>query len=106
MNEVMRSLNLQKNDEILSTNHEYGAMDKVWEFITKKSNSKYIKTEIPTPIESYDKIVELIHPQITGRTKAIFISHITSATGLIFPAEAIVKLAISNNILSIIIYVF
>ena len=35
-------------------------MDKVWEFITKKSNSKYIKTEIPTPIESYDKIVELL----------------------------------------------
>ena len=35
MNEIIRSLNLQESDEILTTNHEYGALNKVWDFITQ-----------------------------------------------------------------------
>ena len=34
INEIVRSLKLNKGDEILSTNHEYGAMDRAWRYIS------------------------------------------------------------------------
>ena len=52
INEVMRSLDLQKNDEILTTNHEYGAIDKTWEYVCSKTGSVYKKQEIPLPIKA------------------------------------------------------
>ena len=36
VNAVARSLPLSRGDEILSTNHEYGACDKTWQFICNK----------------------------------------------------------------------
>ena len=37
LNTVLRSLDLKKGDEILTTNHEYGAMDRAWRFLCKKN---------------------------------------------------------------------
>ena len=33
LNTIIKSLDLQPDDEILTTNHEYGALDKTWSFI-------------------------------------------------------------------------
>jgi len=46
LNTVIKSLDLKNNDEILTTNHEYGALDKTWNFICKKTGAKYIKQNI------------------------------------------------------------
>src|SRR6476660_9857277 len=50
INTVMRSLNLQPGDEILATNHEYGAMDRTWNFFCKKTGAKYIRQSISLPV--------------------------------------------------------
>ena len=39
LNTVLRSLNLKKGDEVLATNHEYGAMDKAWKYLSKKNRN-------------------------------------------------------------------
>ena len=36
LNTLIRSLDLNKGDQILTTNHEYGALDRTWNFISKK----------------------------------------------------------------------
>ena len=36
LNIVARSLNLKAGDEVLSTTHEYGAMDRMWRFLSKE----------------------------------------------------------------------
>ena len=33
MNEIIKSIDLKPGDEVLSTNHEYGAIDKAWGYV-------------------------------------------------------------------------
>lgn len=102
MNEIVRSLDLSPGDEILTTNHEYGAIENTWKFITKKTGAIYKPVNIPLPIISKDNIVEIITSNITDRTKVIFLSHITSPTALIFPVKQICDFARKKGIISII----
>ena len=102
LNTVIKSLDLQPGDEILSSNHEYGALDKTWNYMCKKTGIKYIQTSIPLPLISKEDFINLFLEKITKKTKVIFLSHITSSTGLIFPVEEICKLAKEKNIISII----
>ncbi len=57
LNTVIKSLNLQTGDEILSTNHEYGAMDMAWRYICKKTGAKYIKKDIKLTLSSKDQFI-------------------------------------------------
>ena len=102
LNTIIKSLDLQSDDEILTTNHEYGALDRTWNFICKKKGSKYIKKNIKLPLKSKIDFINTFKDGITKKTKVIFLSHITSATGLIFPVEEICKIARDNRIFCII----
>ena len=102
LNTVIKSLDLKPGDEILSSNHEYGALDKTWNYMCKKTGIKYIQTTIPLPLISKKDFINLFLKKITKRTKVIFLSHITSSTGLIFPIEEICNIAKEKNIISII----
>ena len=72
LNTVFRSLDLQQGDEILTTDHEYGAMDRAWKFLCKKRGSKYIKQKISLPLLSKDQFVEDFLKGISKKTKVIF----------------------------------
>lgn len=102
VNTVARSLSLQPGDEILTTNHEYGAMDYTWEFVCAKTGARYERRTIPVPLHSIDEMVERFWSGVTPRTRAIFISHITSPTALKFPLQEICKRAREAGVLTII----
>ena len=102
INAVARSLKLKSNDEVLSTNHIYGALDRSWRYICAKKNVKFVKARIPFPITSKKEFMNIFMKYVTDRTRVIFISHITSMTAMIFPVEEIIKFAKKNNILTII----
>ena len=102
LNTVIKSLDLKKDDEILTTNHEYGALDKTWNFICKNTGAKYIKQNINLPLKSKNEFISTFIKGINKNTKVIFMSHITSPTGLIFPAEELCQIARENNIFCII----
>jgi isopenicillin-N epimerase len=102
INMVARSVKLQPGDEILATNHEYGAMDRTWRFVCKKAGAKYINWPIPLPLTTPEAFIETFWAGVTPRTKVVFISHITSPTALIFPVKEICQRARQAGILSII----
>lgn len=102
INMVARSIPLEAGDEVLTTDHEYGAMDKTWEFVCEKSGAKLIHHHIPLPIPTADKIVEEFWSKVTPRSKVIFISHYTSPTALIMPIEPIIQLAREAGIITVI----
>jgi isopenicillin-N epimerase len=102
INMVARSVDLRSGDEILATDHEYGAMDRTWRFLCRKNGARYVQQPIPLPVTTHADFVETFWAGITKRTRVIFISHITSPTALIFPVQEICHRARDAGILSII----
>jgi isopenicillin-N epimerase len=101
-NIVARSLQLEPGDEILTTDHEYGACENVWKFMGQKNGTILVKHEIPLPIASPAEIAEHFWQAVTPKTKVIFISHITSPTAIRMPIEMICKKARQAGIITVI----
>lgn len=102
VNIVARSLNLQPGDEILTSDHEYGACDYTWEFICGKSAAKYIRQPLPLPLGSEQDFLETLWRRVTPRTRLIFLSHITSPTAQQFPVAAVCQRARQAGILTLV----
>ena len=107
VNVVARCLGLQPGDEVLASNHEYGACDFTWEFVCAKTGARYVRQEIPLPLEGQDdvvgrEIVERLWGGVSPRTRVIFLSHITSSTALRLPVEEICRRARGAGILTLI----
>ncbi len=101
-NIIAKSFALQKHDEVLSTNIEYGACTRTWKYYCQKASAKFVEQKIDLPIISKEHFLENFFKGITSKTKLIFISHITSATGLVLPIKEICAYARKNNILTFI----
>jgi isopenicillin-N epimerase len=102
VNLVARSLHLQPGDEVLTSNHEYGACDYTWEFICEKSGASYRHHPIPLPATSPENIAEQFLAAIRPNTRLIFLSHITSPTALTLPVQQICARARAAGILTFI----
>jgi isopenicillin-N epimerase len=100
VNMIAKSFALQPGDEILTTSLEYGACDKTWSYYCNKAGAVYKKQPIRFPIESKEDFVEQFFKGLTAKTKLIFISHITSSTGLRLPVEEIVAKAKEKGIMT------
>jgi isopenicillin-N epimerase len=93
VNIVAKSFALQPGDEVLSTNIEYGACDRTWSYYCKKAGAVYKRQPIRFPLETKEDFIRQFSEGITANTKLIFISHITSSTGLRLPVEEICAIA-------------
>lgn len=102
VNIVARSLRFESGDEVLTTDHEYGACDYTWDFVTGRNGVRYIHQHIPLPVQSGDEIIERFWAGVTPRTKVIYLSYITSTTALRLPVGQICKLARQKGILTVI----
>ncbi len=102
VNHIAHSMRLSPGDEILTTNHEYGAMERMWEFICKHTGAHLVRQEVPVPFTTAEAVVEAFWRGVTPRTRIIFLSHITSSTALIFPVREICARAREAGILTVI----
>ena len=99
---IICNLNLKSGDEVLMSSHEYGALIRSWVEWGVKKNIKIIQQEVKLPLTNENEFIESIWRGVTPKTKVIFLSHITSATGLIFPVEKIISMAKQKKIMTII----
>lgn len=102
INIVARSLKFQPGDEVLTTDHEYGAVDNTWRFNCEKQGARYINQPIPTPIQDPQAVVDQLWAGVTERTRVISLSHITSPTALIFPVAEVCRRAREAGIITVI----
>lgn len=93
---------LQPGDEILSNDHEYGACNRAWNMHAVSRGAVYVQAHIPIPVPSASDVVEIIWSRVTERTKVLFISHITSPTGVRLPVEELCSRARERGIITIV----
>ena len=102
LNIVAQSIPLAAGDEILTTDHEYAALEKTWAFVTRRTGARVVEIEVPLPLVAAEQFAEAIIAGMTERTKVLFLSHITSPTALLFPLEAVLAEARRRGIISVI----
>ena len=100
VNIIAKSFDLKADDEVLTTNLEYGACDRTWKYYCNKKGAKYVRQKIRFPLESKEDFIAQFMSGVTPKTKLIFISHLTSTTGLRLPVEEICAIAKEKGILT------
>lgn len=102
INILARSLDLGPDDEILASDHEYGALDRTWKFLSQRRGFKYINHPTILPVKDADQWIDQFWNGVTSRTRVIFLSQITSPTAMIFPVAEVCRRARLAGILTII----
>ncbi len=103
VNTVARSLAplLGPGDEVLATDHEYGACDATWQRICDAAGATYRRLTVPLPLDEAG-FVGHVMAAVSPRTRVLFTSHITSTTALRFPVEQLCAAARLQGITTVI----
>ena len=97
MNLVAASVTLKPGDEVLMTDHEYGAVRNIWSSRCHSTGARLVTAQLPLPVDS-GRVVAAIAEKITPRTRLLVVSHVTSATACILPVKEICWLASQQRI--------
>lgn len=98
MNIIAESVDLQPGDEVLLTDHEYGAVQRIWKNACERAGARMVIQPLPMPFETSAAVVEHLMAGVTDNTKLIVISHISSPTAVILPAKEICDAARKRSI--------
>ena len=99
MNLVATGLNLQKGDEVLTTNHEHGGGMVCWQYLAKHHGVKMRYVQMPNPVKNKADILARIERQINKRTRVCSFSHIDTITGLQMPLAEIAEMTRPKGII-------
>jgi isopenicillin-N epimerase len=81
------ALDLQPGDEVLSTELEYGALDLTWDHICRRTGARYVRMPVTLPLGDDEQVLEEVWTGVNDRTRALFVSHVTSETAVRLPVE-------------------
>ncbi|MCE9621698.1 MAG: aminotransferase class V-fold PLP-dependent enzyme [Actinomycetia bacterium] len=102
VNMVARTLQLSAGDEIVSTDHDYGAMFRTWTRLCREADASYVRVHIPLPLTTADDYIERVWSAVTPRTRVLFLDRLTSSTALILPVDELCRRARAAGIISIV----
>jgi isopenicillin-N epimerase len=102
---------LAPGDEVLGTDHEYGACANAWEAVCARTGARYVRQLVPLPNEltggagaasANEQIVEQIWAGVTEHTRVLFLSHITSPTAQLWPVAPLIERARAAGIITLV----
>ncbi|WP_158498622.1 aminotransferase class V-fold PLP-dependent enzyme [Martelella endophytica] len=102
LNIVIQALKLAPGDEILTTDHEYSALEKTWSYVAARTGAVVKTVTVPLPLMREADFTKAVIAGMTERTRVLFLSHITSPTALLFPIEQAVAEARRRGIMTVI----
>ncbi len=90
VNAVLRSLRLRAGDELLVTDHGYGAAVNAVRYVADRAGASTVVARVGMPVRSPDEVVAAITGVVTARTRLAVVDHVTSPTAIVFPIGRIV----------------
>lgn len=97
---VANGFDMKPGDEVLMSDEEHGSGEMPWMLRQRRYGVVVRKFAMPKPPRDAADILNRINDAITPKTRIIFVSHISTATGVVLPAKEIAALARSKGILS------
>ncbi len=81
---------LRPGDEVLLTDHEYSSGFNELDRMCREGGFRVVRARVPFPIDRAERVTEAVLGAMTPRTRLVLVSHLTSATSVIFPVAPIV----------------
>lgn len=98
VNAVLRSLTFDAGDEIVLTDHTYGAVARTAAYIARRTGAVVRTAVLPEPPCRPGPIADAIDAACSPRTRLIAIDHITSGSALTLPVQEIASRARARGI--------
>ena len=87
---VLRSLELEPGDQLLTTDHAYNAVRAALEEVARRARAEVVVAEIPYPCPGPEAVVQRVVDRVTERTRLAVLDHVTSPSALVLPVERLV----------------
>jgi len=97
---IANGIDMKAGDEVLMTDQEHPGGEHPWNLRAKRYGVVVKKVTLPKPVQNAAQVLNQFNDAITPRTRVMFFSHITTATGVVLPAKELCALARSKGILS------
>ncbi len=97
---IANGIDMKPGDEVLMTDQEHPSGEQPWRLKAKRYGVVVKIVTLPKPVTSPAQVLNLFNDAITPRTRVMFFSHISTATGAVLPAKELSALARSKGILS------
>ena len=89
---ITQSLRLSAGDEVLSSDHAYGAVSYALDRLCARTGARRVIASVPYQSND-DEVVAAFAEQCTERTRLVVVDQVTSATARRFPVEDVARLA-------------
>lgn len=92
-NLLVKGIDLKAGDEVLLTEHNHPSNLDSWKVRARRDGIVVKTVPVPIPAVSADALLGSLERAITPRTRVISITHLTSTTGVLYPAKGVAELA-------------
>lgn len=91
-------MDLRAGDEVVTTTQDYWRFLNTWKQRERRDGIVVRQIAIPTPAEDAAHVTALFEAAMTGRTRALLVSHVINLTGQIMPVREIVRMARARGV--------
>ena len=92
-NLIVRGVDLKPGDEVVITDHNHPSNNDSWKVRARREGFTVKSVPVAIPARSMEDLLTGIEQAITPRTKVIAVTHLTSTTGILYPARQIAEMA-------------
>ena len=92
-NIIVKGVTLKAGDEVLLTDHNHPSNNDSWKVRAERDGFTVRTLPVRIPAASRDELIGQFEKAINPRTKVVAVTHLTSTTGILYPAKEIAELA-------------
>jgi selenocysteine lyase/cysteine desulfurase len=96
-NIIVEGLDLARGDEVVITDHNHPSNNDAWKVRARRLGLEIKSIPVRIPARSKDDLITAFDRAISPRTKVVAFTHVTSTTGIQYPAREITELAHHKN---------